>query len=409
MKNNLRQNIFFFLCLLLILGVMLMDLARILPSMAMIGIVLLGISYFIRKNPYPIQKNKLPYLALSCTFIILLPSYFYSDNQTYLFEKWQVAIPYLVLPLAFMVIPQMPKRRYYQLYQFYFGLVLLTALSAFIYYLFNQQLVNQLYLSSKVMPTFWISHHPTLSIMAAFAMFIAYWLYQSGYYYRFIFERYIFLAGGVFLFIFIHVFSVRSGLLALYVLIFYELARMAIQQKRIKAAILTALSMFIVGSTTLLISPTFSNRVANTSQDLQSYRNNESANHKSLASRMISYKNAIRINKESSFLFGCGLGDISDLNLIIFKAEYPDITKPIIPHNQFLFYFAAIGFTGALVFTFLFFFPVLADKNFRNVILVVHYLVLLVAFQFEAPMETQLGVAYSLVFILIPLHQDIKI
>ncbi len=406
--EKIRQNLFFFLCLGLILGLFLIDTARVVPSLAMIGIVLLGLSYWIKKGPYSQKKNVKPYWALAGTFLILLPSWFYSDNKTYLLERWQIALPFLVLPLAFMMIPQLPKRRYFQLYQFYFCLILITALSAFVYYLMHQQFVNQLYLESKVMPAL-MSHHPTLSVMLAFATFVGYKLYQSGYYTHYKWERFLLLFGGIFLFIFTHIFSVRSGLLALYILIFVELALIAIQQKKVKVALLTAAFLFTVGAVTLWLSPTVSNKFANTSQDIRSYQNNESANNHSLGSRIISYQNGYKIAKESSLLFGCGLGDVNDLSLAIFKKDYPDISRPIIPHNQFLFYLAAIGIIGTIAFIILFYFPLFFNKNYKNSFLLAQYLVLFISYQFEAPIETQLGVAFSLIFILIPVHQDLHI
>ncbi len=402
--EKIRQGLFYLLCIMLIFGILLMDISRVIPSIAMIGIAIIGLSYLIIKPEYAINKNPIPYLALAGTFLILLPSYFYSDNWGYLLEKWRIALPYFILPLAFLMIPPLPKKRYFELYYLYFFLVLLMAISAFVYYLLNQDQVNQLYLESKVMPSV-LTHHPTLSLMLAFANYVAYWFFQSGYYYKYSKEKYLFLLGGIFLFIFIHVFSVRSGLLALYALIFYELVRFAVQKRKIFTAILTALGLILIGGTILFLSPTFSNKLANTSEDLKAYQNNESANNKSLASRIISYQNAIKINQESSLLFGCGLGDINDLNNTIFKRDFPDVSKPIIPHNQFLFYLASLGLTGVLAFSFLFFIPFFYHQNYKNVLLCAHYIVIFISFQFEAPMETQLGVAYSLIFILIPIHQ----
>jgi O-antigen ligase len=96
---------------------------------------------------------------------------------------------------------------------------------------------------------------------------------------------------------------------------------------------------------------------------------------------------------------GCGLGDIEDLNNQIFAEKYPDITKKIIPHNQFLFYLAAIGILGLLVFIASFYFPALSD--FKNLNLLAHYLVISMAFLIEAFLTTQLGVAYTIIFILL--------
>jgi O-antigen ligase len=254
------------------------------------------------------------------------------------------------------------------------------------------------------MPTI-LSHHPTLSLMIVFAVYVAFWLHQKNLYYKIIVERKLFLVGGIFLFIFLHVFSVRSGLLAMYLVIFVELGKLIFQKKQFKTAVLFALIIFIVGGITLLVSPTVSNKIANTTQDLQNYENNGSANNQSLGSRMISYKNGIRIAKESNVFWGCGLGDISDLNDEIFKKDYPEVTKIIIPHNQFLYYFGAIGIIGVVIFAFCFYFPLFYKKAFYDPLLTTHMLIITVGFQFESPLQSQIGVAYSLIFILLPLHQ----
>ena len=150
---------------------------------------------------------------------------------------------------------------------------------------------------------------------------------------------------------------------------------------------------------TFKYSPTVRNKLTNTQNDINNYNNGGSANDQSLGSRMISYKNAIEITQNSSWIIGCGLGDIEDLNNKIFDEKYPDITKKIIPHNQFLFYMAAIGILGMLVFVASFYFP--AISNLKNLNLLAHYLVISMAFLIEAFLTTQLGVAYTIIFILL--------
>jgi O-antigen ligase len=119
-----------------------------------------------------------------------------------------------------------------------------------------------------------------------------------------------------------------------------------------------------------------------------------------LASRLISYKNAIEICNESSWLIGCGLGDIQDLNTKKFKELFPDVSKPIIPHNQFLYLLAATGITGVLLFTFAFMYPIWRFRRNMNAILIGIYIVLLLSFQVEPVLQTQLGVAFSAFFLL---------
>jgi hypothetical protein len=100
----------------MITGIFLIDFVRILPSISMILIVLLGISYWVKPVLLSQNKHSSPFWLLTGTFFILLPSWFYSDNMGYLFEKWQIALPYLVLPIAFIKIPKLSDRRLFILY-----------------------------------------------------------------------------------------------------------------------------------------------------------------------------------------------------------------------------------------------------------------------------------------------------
>jgi len=404
--NTFRYYWFYSALILLIAGIFLIDVARIVPSISMILVCLLGISYVIKPANQKLNDAKV-WLALSFTFFITLPSILYSNNIDYLLERWQILLPYLLLPLAFYLIPKTQEKIYNQLYAIFVGFTTLVCAYAFVFYLLNQNLVNQLYLESKVMPTF-VTHHPSLSIMVVMAIYLGYHLAKNKLEIGLPYQRVILYGLSGFLFIFIHVFSVRSGLLALYAVITVELLQIILIKKQTKLALLAALVIGLAGGITLFVSPTVRNKITNTAQDLQVVKENKSANNQSLASRMISYKNALQIAKESSIWWGCGLGDIQDLNNEIFAKQYPEVTKKILPHNQFLFYFAALGLIGLLLFILLFYYPLFYQKAWQSPILLVQYTILSIAFMFEAPLENQLGVAFSLIFILLPLHQNKK-
>jgi O-antigen ligase len=153
-----------------------------------------------------------------------------------------------------------------------------------------------------------------------------------------------------------------------------------------------------------MASPTVRNKITNTSQDIKVVQSNGSANNQSLASRMISYQNAIQIAKESSVWWGCGLGDIEDLNNQIFKIQYPEVEKKILPHNQFLFYYAALGILGLLLFIATFYGPLFVKKLRQNSLMQTQYIIISLFFMVEAPLENQLGVGFTLLFLLLPLQ-----
>lgn len=389
-----RNGMLFFLTLSVV-GLFALDVFRALLSIAMIGFTIVGLCSASPKNwIYNIKNNK-PLLAIILSFLAVIPSLFYSSNLTYFNLRIQILIPILVMPFGYAQVNEFTnKQKQVVIYTFIIG-VLTTAIHALVYYYNNQIEVNQAYLESRVMPTA-VSHHPTYSLMCAFAIYLLYSEFKNSY------SNLIKIIIGMvafFLITFLHIFSVRAGLMAFYalvLLVFYE-------QIILKKQYLLALSVFVlcgaIAFFTFTYSPTIRNKIANTQNDIDNYNKGGSANNQSLGSRMISYKNAIEITQNSSWLFGCGLGDLDDLNTQIFINKYPDVTKRIIPHNQFLFYLASIGIIGLFIFLIAYYYPLY--KNFTNLNLLAHYIVISVAFLIEAFLTTQLGVAFTIIFLLL--------
>ncbi len=386
---------------------LLIDIARALASIGMIGMSLIAILNFIIHKEIDKHGMKI-YISLALCFAMLLPSYFYSANLNYYLERLQINIPFFILPLCWLIAPQLSYKQIRVCYAGFIVGVFLIAAKALLYYLMHQSTVNELYLHSQVMPTL-VTHHPTFSLMCAFAAFMAWQLYTVKFNFKFPkFEQGVWLFIALFLFVFVHVFSVRIGMLVMYVFIVVETIKYGIQISKFKA-IIAFLTLFILGCFVLFNSPTFRNKLINTGQDLAVISQNASANNQSLASRLISYQNAIEICQQTSWLFGCGLGDIKDLNTQIFQQSFPDVSKPIIPHNQFLFLLAATGITGLLLFTIAFFYPIWYFRNKLNPELYGIYLLLILAFQVEPVLQTQLGVAFSLFFILLGIRVNLHV
>ncbi|MFY8022305.1 MAG: hypothetical protein ACOVP1_13960, partial [Bacteroidia bacterium] len=200
---------FYVSCLLLVAGMMLIDVARALASIGMILMALSGILFCLANYNSCKQRKQAVYFSLIGLFLMLLPSYFYSDNLDYLFERWQIALPFLILPFFWMKGPILQEKETLSIYAFFLVCVSMVAIHAFVFYLFHLEAVNELYLHSQVMPTL-VTHHPTFSLMTAFGTFIGWTLYHESFYFKHVkIEKWIWASLGLFLFIFTHVFSVR--------------------------------------------------------------------------------------------------------------------------------------------------------------------------------------------------------
>jgi O-antigen ligase len=303
------------------------------------------------------------------------------------------------MPLAYAQVNEIdPSHKKIIIYTFILGIIL-SAIQALAFYYFHQSEINQAYLESRVMPTA-VSQHPTFSLMCTLAIYL---LYNETQAVKNKTAKILLAICTIFLITFLHIFSVRAGILAFYLLVLISIYQVLIPQKKYLTAAIIILTSVSIAVTTYLFSPTIKNKIANTQADLSNYKNGGNQNNQSLGSRLISYQNAIEINKTSSWLLGCGLGDIEDLNNAIFQKKYPLITKKIIPHSQFLYYFAAIGALGVLIFSISFYFPIY--KQLSNFNLLALYAIITIAFLIEPFLTRQLGVAFCILFILLFIHR----
>lgn len=393
------EKVFYFLCFFSTTAMLLADVT---PLPLSISMALFVIVPFIYIKPVYLIKNLVAHktmLALTACFFSLLPSVLYSNNMQYYAERLQIALPFLLLPFAFANAPKLNRKQLYYIVLWLIFQVFIIALLAFINYLLHPAEINQRYLESQVMPTI-LTHHPTFSVLIAFSIYAGYFIVSQNK-----LPLKIWLQNGIWvmvvcLFIFQNIYSVRLGIIALYALIFLEIGRLVFINKQFKLAIIGLIVLGSVGGITIALSPTVQNKIKNTQQDLTVIKEKSNANHHSVAMRMVSYKIALDIFK-SSPLVGCGLGDMEDELQQHYAEKYPEMSKRIIPHNMFLFFLAAIGILGTLVFVLGIFWGFIFNFKTNPHLLNIHYFLVLLYAMVEAATQTQLGVAFVLLPMLI--------
>ncbi len=399
--ERLRQFLPLFFILSFIITLFFYEAGKSLLSISMFGI--LG-SVVITRNPKKLVANywndkALFVFSLACLILFLyLPL---SENVSYAKSRIEIKSPILGLAIAFASIGHIAKQRYLNLLAIYVLLSFGVAVFTLSNYIFNYEAVTESYLRAKVMPS--ILNHVRLSIMLAMGAYLAYYLYTVNYTFGIVGKKGLLIV-AVFLFLFLHVYSVRSGLVAVYSIIAVELLMNTWRSKKYIRLLGIFAGLVILFSVAVKFVPTLNNKWVNTTADIQIYLSKGYPNYNSLTTRLISFDAAIAIFKKEPLL-GCGLGDIKDETDTYFHTNYPMIDIPILPHNQFLFYLAATGILGLLVFCFTFYFPLFYQRNWRNKVLLMQYVLLTVSFMTEPMLETQLGMAFSILFIMLPLTQ----
>jgi O-antigen ligase len=314
-----------------------------------------------------------------------------------------IKLPFLLLPFCILVLPPLSKRNYHFLLLVFVLCSTYIAIRASIYYISHVSEVQALYLKSKTIPL--PLNHVRFSLMLSMSIFLVAYLYVKKQWFWHPIETKILGGVTIFLFVFLHFLSVRSGLLAFYALVLIAAAWYAYRTKQYKIIAIAAILALVIPSVSYVAIGTFRNKIKNTVEDIRNTKYEYYANFHSMTARVFSYKVAGKLIKENPIL-GVGIGNLEREVHKTYITNYSEI-KPnsrLMPHNQFINFAVAFGIVGLGLFC-VGFYGILYFKEYRqNVVLLVQFLIVSISFMFESTLETQLGANFSLLFILIPLY-----
>jgi O-antigen ligase len=395
-SETYKQYLFIAFSCLLFGTIVLAEHSPALLSISMMGQLFSIILFTKPKNLIQNFIQNKPLLYFSFGYLMLLFSFFYSENTSYLWERLQIKIPLLLYPIVLPSLPALSGKQLRIIFYAYISSVVLTSAGILGNYALNYEYYNQLYLEAKVMPG--PIHHIRWSLLVVFASYLTF--YHFRYYTTRTSEKYLLAFVFIFLSIFIHIYSVRSGIVCFYCAIILAIINYVMKTRNFKYTLIGISVLILIGVLSLFLSPTLNNKILNTQKDYTGLTNNQNPNHNTLSTRIISMQIGFDIYKENK-LFGCGQGDIKDKTDVLFYEKHPSITTPILPHNQFVYYLAATGIIGLIIFLISFTAPLWSNGNYTHELIQAAYLILLIAFQFEPMLETQIGVATTLIMLLI--------
>ena len=344
------------------------------------------------------RQNRV-FLVVTLPFLLVLLSSLYSSDVDYTLERLRIKLPFLLLPFVFLVMPSLSKKTYYSLY--YLFLVLLTAACIYtgINYLLHYDQIIEGMRMGQAIPT--IGNHIRFSLMLALAILGGALLWHHQFFWKRRSERWLILAMTLFLFAFIHILSVRSGLLVLYLSIAFLAGRYIWLQKQWIMGSLVLAGLFLLPWGAYQLIPSFKAKIDYSRHDLSMYLKDEGAMY-SDAERLISLQVGWEIAKEN-LLVGVGAGDLRQEVKDRFSAQHPDFSTYKMPHNQFMTILAGTGILGLAFFIFAFFYPLFYQKNFRNGLFFTFHIILFFSFLVENTIENAVGIAFYLLFLLIGL------
>ncbi|PJJ54658.1 O-antigen ligase family protein [Hymenobacter chitinivorans] len=392
-------------CSFIIVGLFVADFFRILPSIGIIGITLTAICYaVVHRGQKRSHNDWRGYAALACVFGLHVAAGFTTSPHNLGEYTKDVVLqsPFLLLPLAFWLLPALPSRYLIQLWQLFIGCVVVAAVAATGNYLLHAAEINEMYLHSKIMPT--EPDHIRFSLMVTLATAAAVVLltFAPESTKR---QRQLLSVSVVVLALFQHLLAVRSGLVTFYAVGILMAGWLLVSQRAYRRALVVAVVLMILPVVSYACFPTFRNKFVNTQDDLSKVDNTDAANNYSLVARVYSYKVAAKLVKDNPW-FGVSKADMPEEMAKHYGQDYPSIHPQsyIQPHNQFIYSAVAFGLVGVLIFTLCFYYPLLWTWPRFAPLVIIQYVIVSLSFLVEYTLETQIGLTYSLLFILLGLN-----
>jgi O-antigen ligase len=387
-------------------------LAGLLFSRALISIGMMGllvnalVHHELGKNIQRFWKNK-ALVAVSSIFLLYLLSAPVSENTVWLVDRLRMKLPLLLLPFAIVAIPRMDRKVYFPILYGFFYLILVLCLLSLSQFFLNFEAVTKQYETGKIMWT--PVQHIRFSLMVAYCVAIGWHLYLEKYRMKFRWESGLLLGATAFMVIFLHLLAVRSGLLALYGVIFYFFVRYMVQKKKYRLGALLFVGLMAMSYLAFQYIPTLKIKINYTLYSVNLFLRNDNIRELSDSRRLASIQGGLELGKTHMWT-GVGVGDIRDDTNEYLRQNYPDLVNlELMPHNQYIWVFAATGLLGMLWFMAATTWPLFYHGAQKNSLIVAFHIIIFSSFLVEHTIETQLGTAFYIVFLLLGIRHQEKV
>lgn len=340
------------------------------------------------------------FMIVTVYFFLVLFSGVFSEDFVYWGHRLRLKLPFLVLPFIFISIPKFSERQYLSLFYFLLFMLTVTSIGVGINYLLNFEEINIMLKKGQPMPT--PRNHIRFSLLLALGIISGGYLFEKNFYIKWPTEKWFILGMILFLFFFIHLLSVRSGIVALYICLAFLILRYIYFQKQyVLGGLLLALLAFLPWMAYQMI-PSFKAKLAYVRYDLKMHQSGKGGDNSDSA-RLTSLKIGMQIGNEHPIV-GVGAGDLKKEVYKIYAAEYPEIKEPRMPHNQFISVYAGMGVIGLGVFILTLLFPLFYQKNYQDPIFLSFHLIVIFSFMMENTIENSIGIAFYAFFLLLGLN-----
>lgn len=367
------------------------------PALLSLSMMAFGLAGLWGHSPKKWLKQEWWLLGLPWIALYAL-SWFWSENKMLWATLVQIKLPFLLLPLAFSLLPPFRPRQQ-QLFTLLLFLILLAGMGySVLAFSENAAAFIAEYKYARLIPAPADGDHIRFSMMLALAF--CWGIYQ----FPLLPSRWMKWVLGfllVFSFAYLHLLAAKTGLLLLYIfLTAYVIYLITQRRHRMKGLLLLGAALAGVVLAYLFL-PTFSERVGYTLYTISQFQQGQRSGDFSDIGRLISYDIALRYIREFPML-GVGIGDIMSAMSMGYDLYYPQIpaAQRLIPHNQLLTIALGTGLPAALMFLLWLLQPFTGSfKGRKGFFFLAAWLMLFASLQTDAMLEVQYGVFVFLFFL----------
>ena len=364
--------------------------SRALITICYVIIAVMAILVQIRENRFSFNK----YLAgLGLVGLSIVLSGINSDNIEQWWNHTVIKIPFLVMPLAFMILAPIPKEVIRNLHLILLVVLSISALPPLLDILQNHEVI--LDRISRGQPIDTPIEHVKYSMFLAYGIMSA--LIWTIYYRSELSTSQVkcFWIGGAFLYIMMHLLAVRTGLVILYASLIMLGVHVAWIRKIAFDKVATAMVVGLVSIFLLIQTPMIKSKLGYMFYDWEQYASNGGANY-SDSERLFSLKTGWELFSEN-VLLGTGIGDLFDSCEEVYQQQSRCAIINY-PHSQLIYQLAGTGLIGFILFIGGYLYPLIRRHNKFYFLLMTLYLNYTLSFLVENSLERSMSVAFFIVF-----------
>ena len=396
-KNFLPKNrsewLVYLFCTMVFVG---FSCSRLLISLGVIGLCVWGVYLQGFKAVWNTYKASPTYWVSALFFIVIVLSGFNSTDHSSWLNFVRIKLPFLFLPLGFCGYRFIDRPLFNKILLCFSVCMLLSAVGVMGNYLLHFATINESIRSGQTIPVPF--SHIRYTLLLVFTFFCLLWLWEQR---SEVYGHWLLLP-ALCVFILIHILSSRSGWVALYVGLVFYLLQFMYYHRRYAVGLLLLVLVALAPYYLYRVIPSFQNKV-----DYMHYSFGESEkghiDDNSDGMRIASWQVGIEIIERHP-VFGTGVGDLQAVSKEVSKELFPNIKNDDdrkMPHNEWLWIWAATGIFGLIGYCIAFFYPFVSNLKQRNWLFVILHLIFITSFVSEYSLEEQIGSTFYLLFLLL--------